>query len=284
MHLESIIKPIFAKGPSVMLHAFVLMLLSIGLMFADKYRVLSGLKYTLSHVVSPLQYAVDFPFSLLRKSKEVIASQEALLKQNQQLRAQQVVLQLQLQKLQSTELENKALKELFSSSQYVKADVSVAQLLSVDSGLNKNEVLINKGFNASVFVGQAVLDAQGVMGQVVWVGPNTSRLMLLTDSRSAIPVENTESGFRAIAVGGGVAGKMVLQHVPKTEAISVGDVFVTSGLGQAFPQGYPVGRVVKVNKQSSRQFAQVVLQPEALINHSRLVLLLWLPSIHSEAN
>src|SRR5262249_30056895 len=137
--------------------------------------------------------------------------------------------------------ENAQLRELLKSTPQVEGRVSVAQLLAVDLDPNLQQVIVDKGANQGIFIGQPVLDAFGVMGQVVHADPITSRVMLITDRKSAIPVQDARNSIRAIAMGMGGVGKLALINVPETSDIQVGDLFVCSGLDMRYPVGYPVG-------------------------------------------
>src|SRR5690606_2254272 len=118
-----------------------------------------------------------------------------------------------------------------------------------------NQVVLNKGSRDGVYAGQPELDANGVMGQVIQVGPITSRVILPNDPHSGIAVENARNGLRAVAVGDSLTGKIRLNYVAKTMDIKLGDIFITSGLGDHYPQGYPVGKVVQYRKDPAHQFA-----------------------------
>jgi rod shape-determining protein MreC len=138
-----------------------------------------------------------------------------------------------------------------------------------------HQVVLNKGTRDGVYNGQPVLDANGVMGQVMQVGPMTCRVLLINDPRSGIGVQNVRNGTRAIATGDSYSGKLQLMYVPKTADVKMGDVFITSGLGDHFPEGYPVGKVLTVRKDPTDQFAVIYLQPSAHLESSRQVLLVW---------
>jgi rod shape-determining protein MreC len=141
------------------------------------------------------------------------------------------------------------------------------------------QAILDKGKKDDVYVGQPVLGASGIMGQVVQVNHWTSRLMLITDTRSAVPVVDERTGLRAIVLGTGPFRPLVLINIPDTADIAVGDKLATSGLGLLYPAGYPVGVVIKVRKQTGQQFAQVLVSPTAHLYRDTQVLLLW----HSQA-
>jgi rod shape-determining protein MreC len=151
----------------------------------------------------------------------------------------------------------------------------VAQLLAVATDPFVKQVVLDKGHKDKVFVGQPVLDAYGVMGQVIQVGPLTSRVLLISDSHSGVPVQVARNGVRAIAVGDAYTGKLRLMNVQHTVDIRPGDVLITSGLGQNYPEGYPVGQVTHVSKDPGLQFVTIAVEPAAHLDRSRGVLLVW---------
>ena len=229
----------------------------------------------LSVVVLPIQYFVDVPIKTVRWIVSSVTSQQQLLADNARLRAHELLLQSKLQKLLQLERENVQLRELLKSTTHVGGRVIVAQLLAVDLDPNLRQVIVDKGKHYDVYIGQPVLDAYGVIGQVVHIGPLTSRVMLVTDPKSAVPVQDYRNGVRAIAMGQSDSSKLALINVPDTSDIQKGDLFVTSGLGLRFPVGYPVGVVSELTHTPGKRFATVVLSPSAHVNQTQQMLLAW---------
>lgn len=235
----------------------------------------ASIRAALSLPVAPLQYMVSWPTKFISNLKTIISTQDNLVKENLKLKSEQLLLSSQLQRLIAIESENNYLKSLLQSARQVKSKMLIAELLAVDSEPFVNQVVLNKGSRDGVYIGQPVLDASGVMGQIIQVGPITSRVLLLNDPHSGISVQNARNGTRAIAVGDSYSGKIKLMHVPKTADIKVGDIFITSGLGDHYPEGYPVGKVLVVNKDPTHQFATIYLESSARLDSSRQVLLVW---------
>lgn len=256
---------------------FVLTLcLSLALMFSDcHYRYLDDVRSTFSLIVSPLQYAVDYPVRVVGWLQSLVSAKKALIAENMQLRYQQTMLEADLQKLLAIQKENSQLKELLLTSSRADMRAMAAQILAVDTSNARQVVVLNKGKRDDVYIGQPILDAKGVMGQVVDVGPLTSTVLLVSDSKSAVPVRNNRTGERAILVGTNSMTHLSLINLPKTASIHPGDVLVTSGLGRRYPEGYPVGLVEQVTSAPGEDFAKVSVSPIALLNRTRLVLLIW---------
>ena len=228
-----------------------------------------------SSVAYPFEWTVDAPVRLARWLNVSVTSQQQLIDENAKLKANALLLQSRLQRLVALQKENEQLRLLLQSSLQVSGRVEVARLLAVDLNPNLLQVIVDKGSKDNVYLGQPVLDAYGVMGQVVNTGQLTSKILLITDPRSAVPVKSVRNGVRAIAQGRGLSGQLELIHLPMSGDIEVGDKFVTSGLGLRYPMGYPVGQVVSVTKGPMQTYQQVVLTPLAHLDQTQQVLLSW---------
>jgi rod shape-determining protein MreC len=249
---------------------------SVFLMFSDyHYRYLDNVRSGFSLIVAPLQYAVDYPVRVVGWVQSLVSAKKALIAENMQLRYQQTMLEAELQKLIVIQKENSQLKELLLTSSKSDMSAMAAQILAVDTNNSRQVVILNKGKRDGVYIGQPVLDAKGVMGQIVDVGPITSTVLLISDSKSAVPVRNNRTGERAILVGTNDIEKLSLINLPKTSSIHPGDVLVTSGLDRHYPEGYPVGFVDQVNSIPGEDFVKVKVKPVAFLNRNRLVLLIW---------
>jgi len=254
----------------------VFVLVSVVLMTVDhRQHHLNQVRSALSVVVYPLQYVVNFPVEAGEWIKENLTTRRQLEEENASLRTQRLLLKAQLQKLSALEAENIRLRELLQSSFKVGERVLIAEILSVNLDPYKHEILLNKGSREHVYQGQPLLDADGVMGQVVQVGPLSATAMLITDPNSAIPVQVNRNGLRSIAFGTGAIDRLELPHLPNNADIRKGDLLVTSGLGRHFPPGYPVAVVTSVEQDPGQPFAQVSAMPLAHLNQSREVLLVW---------
>jgi len=245
-------------------------------MFSDyHYRYLDSVRSGFSLIVSPIQYAVDYPVRVVGWVQSLVSAKTSLINENMKLRYQQTMLEAELQKLLVIQKENSQLKELLLTSSKAGMRAMAAQILAVDTNNARQIVVLNKGTREGVYTGQPILDAKGVMGQVVDVGPMTSTVLLISDAKSAVPVRNNRTGERAILVGTNSIDELSLINMPKTSSIHPGDVLVTSGLGRRYPEGYPVGRVEEVSSVPGEDFVKVVVSPVALLNRNRLVLLIW---------
>ena len=268
--------PIFKHGPSPQ-HRLVLVLFCSALLifFDHKMASFEGVRGYLQSMVSPLQYLATTPKQLLDWSVENITTRRQLIGENQQLKSNELVFKEQAIQHSIVKQENDRLRSLLSLPVRADAKRMGAEILSVDGDPYSHQVVINRGVNDGVHEGQAVIDAQGIVGQVLHAGTITSRILLLTDVSHAVPVRIQRNGIRLVANGTGTIDRLTHNHVPHSYDVRVGDLLVTSGLGGKYPEGYPVARVTAVKKDESRPFAQVQSEPIAQINRLRYLLLLW---------
>ncbi len=240
-----------------------------------RYNQLHSLRAGLSVVVYPLQLAVEIPGDVTAWFRESLSTRRQLQEENASLRTQLLMLKAQSQKLQSLEVENIRLRELLDSSFEVGEKVLVAELMVANLDPYKHQVVINKGELDRVYPGQPLLDAEGVMGQVVHVGPYSSTAVLITDTSHAIPVRINRNGIRTIALGSGTINRLDLPYLSNNADVVPGDLLVTSGLGGRFPPGYPVAVVEAVQHDPGRTFARIIAKPTARLDSSSEVLLVW---------
>ncbi|ERI51353.1 rod shape-determining protein MreC, partial [Pseudomonas sp. EGD-AK9] len=262
----------------------MLAVLSAVLMVVDaRFEALKPLRSQLGLVLTPLYELGDLPVRAWDGATQQISSRSELMAENEKLKAEALLLQRRLQKLAALTEQNVRLRELLNSAALVDEEVLVGELIGVDPNPYTHRILIDKGEKdcvdadkkRCVFLGQPVLDARGLMGQVVEVMPYTSRVLLLTDTTHSIPVQVNRSGLRAIAVGTGNPERLELRHVADTADIKEGDLLVSSGMGQRFPAGYPVATVKEVIHDSGQPFAIVRAVPTAALNRSRYLLLVF---------
>ena len=236
---------------------------------------LEKVRSTLSVFVYPLQYVANLPVAVTNWLSEALTTRARLIEENARLRDEQLVLNSKIQKFQILEAENERLREMLQSSEKLDERVLIAELLAVDLQPFRHQIVINKGRREGVYDGQAIVDANGVMGQIVHVGPFSSTVLLLTDPAHAIPVQINRNGLRSVAVGTGQSHILQLEHLPNNVDIKEGDLVVSSGLGSRFPAGYPVGVVYNISRVAGEPFAKVTIIPSAQLEKNREVLLVW---------
>ncbi|WP_339459988.1 rod shape-determining protein MreC [Pseudomonas sp. EA_105y_Pfl2_R69] len=269
-------KPLFTKGPSLGVRLLVFTVLAVALMVVDaRFAVLKPLRAQLGLIVEPVYWLGRLPVTLWEGATQGLSSRSELAAENERLKAEQLMMQRRLQKLAALTEQNVRLRELLNSSALVDDEVLATELIGIDPNPFTHRILIDKGAQDGVLLGQPVLDARGLMGQVVEVLPYSSRVLLLTDTTHSIPVQVNRNGLRAIASGTGNPERLELRHVADTADVKEGDLLVSSGLGQRFPAGYPVATVTEVIHDSGQPFAIVRAMPTASLNRSRYMLLVF---------
>jgi len=267
--------PIFKHGPSPQ-HRLVLVLFCSALLifFDHKMTSFESFRGYLQSMVSPLQYLANTPKQLMAWASTNITTRQRLLEENQQFRLNELKYHEQGMQLDIIKHENERLRSLLSSPLRSELKKMVAEILSVDSDPYSHQVVINRGARDGVYEGQPVLDALGIVGQILHVGQTTSRVILITDISHAIPVRVERNGLRLLASGSGQIDRLNHNFVAQSADIQAGDLLVTSGLGGKYPEGYPVSTVTFISKDESREFMRVYSTPIAQIDRLRYILLL----------
>lgn len=251
-------------------------IISSSLMLLDhRQEHLNQIRHAFSVVVNPIRLVVNAPFEGWRWATRALSDQTALLQENTRLRNERRDVNVRLQRLAALEAENNRLRAMLDTSAHVADRVLIAEILAVDLDPYRQHFTINRGLIDGVYVGQALLDANGVVGQIVRAEPFTSEAVLISDPDHALPVAVNRNGLRTIVVGTGDSTRLRLPYLTNSADIVRGDLLVSSGLGGVFPAGYPVGRVLEVRRQPGQSFAQVIAEPAAQLDHDREVLLVW---------
>jgi rod shape-determining protein MreC len=256
---------------------FVLLaIVCVALMMLDqRQQHLQRVRQALSVVVYPVRVLVDLPFRTWQSAAVNFTERSALIAENEQLKRERLEAEFRLQRLAALETENERLRQLLDSTERVGLRALVAKILSVDLNPYRQRFDLNRGVTDGVYVGQALLDAQGIVGQIVRVDAFTAEAVLITDADTAVPVSVNRNGLRTIAVGTGDSGRLRLPYLTNSADIKVGDLLVSSGIGGVFPAGYPVGRVVEVRLQPEQSFSEIIAEPASALDRDLEVLLVW---------
>jgi rod shape-determining protein MreC len=269
-------KPLFERGPSLGTRMVLLAALSVSLMFLDHQQGhLETVRRALSVAVYPIRVLVDMPSTSFGWAREKFSERNRLVTENRELRIESLRQRARLQQMAALEAENARLRALMDSPARLANRVQVAEILAVDLDPYRHRIALNRGEQAGVYVGQALLDADGIVGQVVRVNPLGAEAILISDPSHATPVELNRNGLRTVALGVGDVSRIDLPFLPNSADIRVGDLLTSSGLGDAFPAGYPVARVTRVERRPGEPFARVEAEPTAALNRTRQVLLVW---------
>lgn len=268
-------KPLFPRGPGLGARTLFLALCCAALIFYDvRGDSLKQARAWGMVIVSPIVWLAALPFKLV-SAAEHLDTRETLERENRELKHKQLLLEARLQKFEALQQENRRIRELLASASALEEHVLIAEIIAVSQDPYRHQITLDKGTRDGVYRGQALVDAHGVMGQVVEVGPTSSIALLITDPDHGIPVEVNRTGLQTIAIGRGDGRGLRLPFLPSNADIKVGDRLVSSALGGRFPAGYPVAEVYEVNHVAGEHFMEAFSYPTARLNQGRQALLVW---------
>jgi rod shape-determining protein MreC len=247
---------------------------SLLMVFDHRGQWLGKVRYATSIIVEPAYHLAGMPASGLRAARVAFADRKKLTEENKQLRVDLLLANARLNHMAAVSRQNERLKKLLDTRRQLGMNVQLARVIDIDMGAFSHRLMLNVGANQGIKVGQAVIDAHGIMGQVIQVLPDTCTVMLITDPDHAIPVTDTRTGMRTVAYGSHASGQLSLPTIPVSADIKVGDSLVSSGLGGRFPPGFPVATVTHVEPQLSGMFLVARAKPTADLDRSDEVLLL----------
>jgi rod shape-determining protein MreC len=264
------------RTPALGLRFLVLASLSILILVMDyRQNHLDAVRRAIGATVHPLRVAVDAPVKMWHWMRETGQSRNELRLENSRLNTERLLTHARLQRYSALEAENVRLRTMLEARSRVTEEVRVAGIMSVSANPFRHVLVIDKGQNDGVYDGQAMVDANGVLGQVIETGLFSAQAVLISDADHALPVEINRNGLRTIAVGTGEFDRLDLPFLPNNADVDEGDLLVTSGLGGAFPAGYPVAIVDSVARIPQEPFAAVSARPAAELNQVREIMLIW---------
>ncbi|WP_269667594.1 rod shape-determining protein MreC [Thioalkalivibrio paradoxus] len=269
-------KPLFSLGVSPTLRLLAVVLVALALMLLDhRFNQLQTLRNVFATVAYPVQLAVDAPIRVGSRMLDSFSQHEQLVLENRLLRSELMELRARQLRFDALQMENDRLRALLHTSTQATERVRIAKLLAVDLDPFRQQIVINKGRLDGAYPGQPLINADGVVGQILTAHWTSSTALLISDPGHALPVIVARTGLRALAVGTGNPRRLSLRHVPPQEDIEEGDLLLTSGLGGRFPADYPVARIVSVEHRPGESFLLISAEPLAALDRSREVLLLW---------
>lgn len=272
-HKES--TPIFADATAGTVRLIGYLALAAVLMVLDhRNGWLPHVRYATSAAIVPIYQLAAAPADWIHDGKIAFSQREQLIDDNQRLRQALLLAEARLNRMQAVSHQNTRLKQLLDTQRQLDMHAQLARLIDVQLDPNHDRVMLNIGAREGVQVGQVVIDAHGVMGQVIETLPHASIAMLIIDPAHAVPVMLDRTGMRGIAHGTGNSGQLLVSNLPLSADLKPGDQLVTSGLGGRFPAGFPVGVVTKLERGPSGMFLQALVKPAAQLERSGEVLLL----------
>jgi len=267
--------PLFAGTVAGTLRLILYLALAMVLMVLDhRNGWIWRLRYATSVLVEPVYRLASLPASGMHTLSVAFSDRKMLTEQNQRLREDLLLANAKLNRMAAVAEQNERLKQLLDTQHSLDLNVQLARVINVDLGAYRHRMLVNVGSHDGVKAGQVVIDAHGVMGQVVEVMPRTSLVMLVTDPDSAIPVVIERTGLRTVAYGTRDGDLLSLPNISMASDVHPGDKLLSSGLGGRFPPGFPVGEIRSVEPAASGLFLEGRARPAADLDRSDNVLIL----------
>ena len=269
-------KNVFAKSSSPLRKIFLVSLIAFGLMFLDNGTSwLSSIYRVADNMVRPLYWITNIPSRIQEWGQLNVTSRTIIEQENTRLKQESLIHRGQLQRMSELAAENMRLRQLLNATELLMDSVLVTGVIGVSPSPYSHTVTIDRGRVDGVYVGQPILDADGLMGQIISVYGGHSVAMLITDSSHALPVQVLRNGVRSIVEGTSDYNRMRLRFVSPTADIVEGDQLVSSGLGGRFPAGYPVGTISTIDQGLGETFVDVEVGPSAQLDRSRHLLLVF---------
>ena len=251
-------------------------LLSVALMMLDhRGQHLHKIRAGLGVLFYPIQLAAALPARAGGAVLDFIGGDRVLREKYARLDAERPMLLARLEKFAALEAENNHLRQLLGSAERIAEHAEVAELVEVSQEPFTRKIVIAKGGSDNLYVGQPLIDAYGIMGQVTEVGVLQSHATLITDPDHATPVQVSRNGLRAIVFGTGARDGLSVRYLTSSADIKEGDTLISSGLGGSFPFGYPVAVVTHIVNDPNESFLDVSARPIAHLGHNKEVLLIW---------
>ena len=267
---------VFKRSSTLLRKFLTVALLAVLLMIVDNFTFWLKPAYSAAdNLVRPLYWIANIPLRVQEWSANSLTPRSEIESDNLRLSKESLIYHGQLQRMSDLAAENMRLRRLLNATELLQDSVLVTEVIGVSANPLRHTLTVDRGSADNVFVGQPLLDAEGLMGQIITVHKNHSTALLITDSNHALPVQVLRNGLRSIAEGGADYNRLNLKFVSPTADIREGDKLVSSGLGGLYPAGYPVGTVLSIVSKPGDNFLEIDIDPSAEIDRSRHLLLLY---------
>ncbi len=235
---------------------------------------LTGPRNLLSIGLRPIQGLASMPSMIGNWFSSTLSAEPDVKIAYENLQSEYFKLKSETLLLRTLQEENQGLRALLDATERLEEKVTLAELMHVNLDRDNHRVSVGRGLSSGAYVGQAVIDDKGVIGQVTEVMPLSSIVVLITDPGHALPVQVERNGLRTIVRGTGSLSRLVVPYLNQNSDIKEGDILLSSGLGGRFPNGYPVAEVSEVKMIEDEAFIQVFASPIGKLDRSNHVLLL----------
>jgi rod shape-determining protein MreC len=268
----------FIQGPRPFSRLMFFCALSLVMMAIDaRFEYLSQVRQWFSAALHPLEVIASAPNEWGRNINTYFTSHNQLIQENFKLKQQGLIDSAALQRLATVDAENVHLRTLLAGDAPIIPKATLGEVMHMGRDPFSNIITLNRGSRHDITPGQAVVDEQGVVGQITRVYPFTSEVTLITDKKLSIPIQIERNQLRAIAFGEGKRNTLDIPYLPTSVDIKVGDKLVTSGIDGVYPAGLAVAIVTQIKQSQDSPFAKIVSRPIAGVNNHKHVLILKIP-------
>ena len=267
--------PFFRQGPSANARLLFFGLLSLALLIADaRFDALGGLRQGIGNVLYPVQRVLLVPRDAIALAGTYVTEITALRQENAELKRIEALNAKALLQIEQLANENKRLRDLAGARERAAVRSVLAEVLYETRDPFTRKLVLDKGAQQQVSIGQPVIDAKGLIGQVTRVFQFSSEMTLVTDRNMTVPVVLQRTGMRSVAFGGAAPGRLELRYLASSADLREGDLLTTSGLDALYPPGLPVGRIERIERGGDNDFVKVLIAPTAEIQNNHLLVIL----------
>ena len=267
--------PFFKQGPSANARLLFFGLLSLGLLIADaRFDALGGLRQGIGNVLYPVQRVLLIPRDAIALAGTYVTEITSLRQENAELKRIEALNAKALLQIEQLANENKRLRDLAGARERAAVRSVLSEVLYETRDPFTRKLVLDKGAQQQVSIGQPVIDAKGLVGQVTRVFQFSSEMTLVTDRNMTVPVVLQRTGMRSVAFGGAAPGRLELRYLASSADLREGDLLTTSGLDALYPPGLPVGRIERIERGGDNDFVKVLIAPTAEIQNNHLLVIL----------
>jgi rod shape-determining protein MreC len=264
---------LFASEGSSTLALVIYLALATLVMLADRRGdYLDQFRNTIARASEPLYSLAELPSLVGIALRDGLANRERLQTENEEMAAALRETRLRLAEAELALAEQRRLAGGLALAERERLSALPTRVLDVDPDPFRHRVIIDRGERDGLVEGSALIDAVGVVGQLIELGAGQSVVLLISDPGHGLPVVNARSGERSLLYGTGEKDRLALRSMPLTADFAAGDVLLSSGLGGRFPAGLPVARVTMIERSAGASHARGQAEPLAALGRVRELL------------
>ena len=237
-----------------------------------RFKALDPIRNNINLVLRPLEYIMMAPRNVIEVTSEYFTTRSTLDQENQVMKARQAELSLLANQSEFLMVENQNLRELMVLQKQVAFKTLPVEILFNPPNPISQRIVINRGSNDGIKLGNPIANDAGILGQVVRLYERSAEVSLLEDRDFAVPVQVARNGLRAAVFGAGRGNPLELRYLPVASDLEVGDILLTSGIDGIYPPGFAVAVISKIERNADKNSSNVFCIPVAAVNRYRQAL------------